>query len=288
MKLALGTVQFGLPYGIANQLGQVSESEMASILMYAKEFNIVTLDTAIGYGDSEQSLGKIGVGGWEIITKLPEVPHDCKDIDIWIYNELSESLKRLKVKQIKGLLLHRPIQLLDSIGNNIWLTVQALKQSGLVEKVGFSIYEPNELDQLCEKFQPDIVQAPFNILDQRLKTSGWLEKLHNSGVEVHVRSIFLQGLLLMAKEDRPEKFNRWNEIWEKLDSWLGSEKTSSLEASLGFVNSESMIDRIIVGVDSLKQLKEIVDYSGLQIKNIPETIMSSDQNLINPSNWNKL
>jgi len=288
MKLALGTVQFGLPYGIANQLGQVSESEMASILMYAKEFNIVTLDTAIGYGDSEQSLGKIGVGGWEIITKLPEVPHDCKDIDIWIYNELSESLKRLKVKQIKGLLLHRPIQLLDSIGNNIWLTVQALKQSGLVEKVGFSIYEPNELDQLCEKFQPDIVQAPFNILDQRLKTSGWLEKLHNSGVEVHVRSIFLQGLLLMAKEDRPEKFNRWNEIWEKLDSWLGSEKTSSLEASLGFVNSESMIDRIIVGVDSLKQLKEIVDYSGLQIKNIPETIMSSDQDLINPSNWNKL
>ena len=288
MKLALGTVQFGLPYGIANQLGQVSESEMASILMYAKEFNIVTLDTAIGYGDSEQSLGKIGVGGWEIITKLPEVPHDCKDIDIWIYNELSESLKRLKVKQIKGLLLHRPIQLLDSIGNNIWLTVQALKQSGLVEKVGFSIYEPNELDQLCEKFQPDIVQAPFNILDQRLKTSGWLEKLHNSGVEVHVRSIFLQGLLLMAKEDRPEKFNRWNEIWEKLDSWLGSEKTSSLEASLGFVNSESMIDRIVVGVDSLKQLKEIVDYSGLQIKNIPETIMSSDQNLINPSNWNKL
>jgi aryl-alcohol dehydrogenase-like predicted oxidoreductase len=288
MKLALGTVQFGLPYGVANQQGQVTEDEATKILKYAKESNIDTLDTAIGYGDSEQCLGDVGVENWEIITKLPVIPKDCEDVDEWIKNEFSESLKRLKIKRIKGLMLHQPIQLLESIGDRIWSTLQTLKQSGLVEKVGFSIYEPQELKQLWTDFQPDIVQAPFNVLDQRLKISGWLEKLHNNNVEVHVRSIFLQGLLLMKKDSRPEKFIQWNTIWKVWDSWLEEVKMSPLEASLGFVNSESMIDRNVVGVDSLKQLKEIIACSDLQIKDIPIEITTTDQNLINPSNWRKL
>jgi len=287
MKLALGTVQFGLPYGIANQQGQVTEDEVAKILKYAKASNIDTLDTAIGYGESEQCLGNVGVEEWEIITKLPEVPQGSPDVDVWINNEFTESLKRLKVKQIKGLMLHRPLQLLEDIGDKIWSTLQALKQSCLVEKVGFSIYEPEELDQLWKKFQPDIIQAPFNILDQRLKTSGWLEKLHNNSVEVHIRSVFLQGLLLMKKDDRPEKFNQWDNIWQEWESLLVAEKISPLEASLGFVNSEPMIDRIVVGIDSLKQLKEISNFSELQINHVPTKIISDDQDLINPSNWNK-
>jgi aryl-alcohol dehydrogenase-like predicted oxidoreductase len=288
MKLALGTVQFGSSYGIANRQGQVTENEVAKILEYAKGSNINTLDTAIGYGDSEQCLGRVGVNNWKIITKLPEIPQGCKDINAWINNEFYESLKRLNVNCIKGLMLHKPMQLLESIGQEIWSTLQGLKQSGLVEKVGFSIYEPKEIEQIWEDFQPDIIQAPFNILDQRLKTSGWLEKLHYNGVEVHVRSIFLQGLLLMKKEDRPEKFNLWNTIWQEWDSWLEEVKISALEASLGFVNNESMLDRSVVGVDSLKQLKEIIACPELQIKDIPTEITTTDQNLINPVNWSKL
>jgi aryl-alcohol dehydrogenase-like predicted oxidoreductase len=288
MGLALGTVQFGLPYGIANQQGKVTEDEVTKILKYAKESNIDILDTAIGYGISEKCLGNAGVEDWKIITKLPKIPKKCKDINAWINNEFSESIKRLKVKRIKGLMLHQPIQLLENIGDKIWSTLHELKQSGLVEKIGFSIYEPQELEKLYANFQPDIIQAPFSILDQRLKTSGWLEKLHNKGVEVHVRSVFLQGLLLMKKEDRPEKFNRWSQIWQEWDGWLEEKKISPLEASLGFVNSESMIDCSVVGVDSFEQLKEIISCSRVQIKDIPAEIITTDQELVNPSNWNKL
>jgi aryl-alcohol dehydrogenase-like predicted oxidoreductase len=288
MKLALGTVQFGLSYGIANLQGQVTENEVAKILEYAKGSNINTLDTAIGYGDSEQCLGSIGVNNWKIITKLPEIPQGCKDINAWINNEFSESLKRLNVNCIKGLMLHKPMQLLESIGQEIWSTLQALKQSGLVEKVGLSIYEPKGIEQLWEDFQPDIIQAPFNILDQRLKTSGWLEKLNNNGVEVHVRSIFLQGLLLMKKEDRPEKFNCWNSFWKVWDEWLDKEKLTPLEACIGFTNSEPHIDLTVVGVDNLQQLEQIITVSNKVINQPPKELMMTDENLINPSNWKKL
>jgi len=285
MKLALGTVQFGLPYGIANDNGQVTEKDAKLILDCAAESDINTLDTAVGYGDSEQCLGNIGIDDWRIITKLPIIPRDCSNVKDWILYQVAESLARLKVKQIKGLLLHRPLQLLDPVGQEIWSTLQDLIQSGIVEKIGYSIYEPKELDQLWSKYQPNIIQTPFNVFDRRIKTSGWLKKMHNNNVEVHVRSIFLQGLLLMGKEKRPAIFDHWNPIWEEWDKWLEKEKLSPLEASLGFVNSELMVDRIVVGVDSLKQLKEIIVLSEIQIECIPCTISTNDQNLINPSNW---
>jgi aryl-alcohol dehydrogenase-like predicted oxidoreductase len=286
MKLALGTVQFGLPYGIANDNVQLTEKDAKLILDCAAESGINTLDTAVGYGDSEQCLGNIGIDDWRIITKLPIIPRDCSNVKDWILYQVAESLARLKVKQIKGLLLHRPLQLLDPVGQEIWSTLQDLIQSGIVEKIGYSIYEPKELDQLWSKYQPNIIQTPFNVFDRRIKTSGWLKKMHNNNVEVHVRSIFLQGLLLMGKEKRPAIFDYWNPIWEEWDKWLEKEKLSPLEASLGFVNSESMVDRIVVGVDSLKQLKEIIVLSELQIECIPITISTNDQNLINPSTWN--
>jgi len=288
MKIALGTVQFGLPYGVANQKGQVAESEVNKILEYAKECNIDLLDTAIGYGDSEQCLGNVGVNNWKIITKLPGIPQECININAWINDEFIESLKRLNVNRIKGLMLHRPMQLLDPIGKEIWSILQELKKCKLVEQVGFSIYEPKELEQLYTLFKPDIIQAPFNILDQRLKTSGWLEKLHNEGVEVHIRSIFLQGLLLIKKEDLPEKFNRWSSLWEAWDNWLTKEKLSPLEASISFVNLEPLIDYAVVGVDSLQQLEQIINISTKASCCPPKELIVTDQNLINPSNWKKL
>jgi len=180
------------------------------------------------------------------------------------------------------------MQLLKAYGCELWDAMQTLKKNKLVKKIGYSVYTPSELDLLWDDFQPDIIQSPFNILDQRLKTSGWLKRLHNNGVEVHARSIFLQGLLLMKKEDRPEKFSQWNKIWQEWGSWLEEEKMSPLEGTLGFINSESMIDRSVVGVDSLKQLKEIIACPELQIKDIPTEITTTDQNLINPVNWSKL
>ena len=288
MKIALGTVQFGLEYGVANQKGQVFEYEAKKIIEYAKEHNIDTIDTAIGYGDSEQCLGGIGVKNWDIITKIPEIPQNCKDINSWIDDQFMESLNRLKVNNVKGLMLHRPMQLVDSIGQEIWLKMKDLKKNNLVDKIGFSIYDPEELDKLYDDFHPDIIQAPFNIFDQRLETSGWLEKLHNSGVEVHIRSVFLQGLLLISAKDRPIEFKRWAYLWKILDKWLAEEGLTPLEACIGFANANEYISHIVVGVDSKSQLKQILEASDKVLDFFPSSIITTDQSLINPSNWTDL
>ncbi len=285
MKLALGTVQFGLSYGIANQKGQVSEKEVRKILKYAKNSNIDTIDTAIGYGDSEKCLGHVGVSTWKIITKLPEIPQDCKDIKSWINSQFTRSLNRLKMTHVKGILLHRPMQLLEPFGQEIWSAMQKIKKVGLVDKIGFSIYKPEELDQLWTDFQPDIIQSPFNILDQRLEVSGWLDKLHDNGIEVHVRSVFLQGLLLMNMRDRPVKFKSWDNLWKTLDEWLTEQKLTPLEACIGFVNSDRRINSIVVGVNSQYQLKQILGALTKEVGQIPKDLIITDQNLINPSNW---
>ena len=288
MKIALGTVQFGLEYGVANQKGQVFEYEAKKIIEYAKEHNIDTIDTAIGYGDSEQCLGGIGVKNWDIITKIPEIPQNCKDINSWIDDQFMESLNRLKVNNVKGLMLHQPMQLVDSIGQEIWLKMKDLKKNNLVDKIGFSIYDPEELDKLYDDFHPDIIQAPFNIFDQRLETSGWLEKLHNSGVEVHIRSVFLQGLLLISAKDRPIEFKRWAYLWKILDKWLAEEGLTPLEACIGFANANEYISHIVVGVDSKSQLKQILEASDKVLDFFPSSIITTDQSLINPSNWTDL
>jgi aryl-alcohol dehydrogenase-like predicted oxidoreductase len=286
VKLALGTAQFGLPYGVANVNGQVSEEAARQMLEYARGAGVNTLDTAIAYGDSEQCLGNIGVDGWIVVTKLPAVPDDCHKVEEWVNEQFRQSLARLGVKRVAGLMLHRPGQLLESRGQELWSAMRSLKLEKLVEKIGFSIYEPAELDLLCGDFQPNIVQAPYNILDHRPKASGWLDKLHNEGVEVHVRSVFLQGLLLMSRTERLSKFSKWREVWDQWDQWLMESKLAPVEACLGFIASESAIDYAVVGADTLRQFKQIVGYASSANKiTAPETLSVDDAGLINPVNW---
>jgi len=288
MKLALGTVQFGLDYGVANTEGQVTKEVAKQILQYAKEFGVSAIDTAIDYGESESCLGGIGVEEWKIVTKIPQVKVDCIDIADWINAQFMESLDRLRLNNVHGLMLHQPVQLAGSYGKHIWNAMNELKDRKLVNKIGYSIYDPSELELLWDTFQPDIIQAPYNVFDHRLKESGWLERLYEEGVEIHVRSVFLQGLLLMDSIFRPSKFDQWKEVWDVWGKWLYDNEITSIEACLNFVEAEKMIDHIVIGVDSLSQLKEILNIKNKNDFVIPEELKITDQNLINPSNWNKL
>ncbi len=244
------------------------------------------LDTAIGYGDSEVCLGEVGAHSFDIVTKLPVVSEDCVDVGGWVIEQVMASCNRLKVDKVYGLLLHRPADLFGSNGKKLINALQNLKQDGLVQKVGVSIYSPRELDSICKLFRPDIVQAPFNLVDRRLYTSRWLHRLKQQGVEIHIRSIFLQGLLLMDKNAIPPKFFRWNKLWEIWHSWLVNHDESALRLCLGFPLSFSEIDRILVGVDSVAQLKQIVDSSRSSFPTDFPYLQSDDNKLINPSNWN--
>ena len=287
-RLALGTVQFGTSYGVANTLGQVSREDIALILDHAWSAGIDTLDTAIEYGESELRLGEVGVGQWQIISKLPEIPKACTDVASWVQDSVTDSIGKLGVSRLRGLLLHRSQQLLGPQGEALYKALVAIREQGKVEKIGISIYSPDELDALWPNYSFDLVQAPFNILDRRLVTSGWLTRLKQAGTEVHIRSVFLQGLLLMDVTHRPEKFNRWQPLWDEWHSWLIDHKLTPLQTCLGFVQSQPEISRIVLGVDSLQHLKEIIAASHLDSFIFPANLKCADLALINPAEWKKL
>ncbi|NEO35157.1 MAG: aldo/keto reductase [Moorea sp. SIOASIH] len=284
-RLALGTVQFGIPYGVANSRGQVSIETATEILKYAWSEGVNTLDTAIAYGDSEQRLGNIGVESWQVISKLPKIPSGTNDILNWVKQGVYASLERLKISQLYGLLLHCPQQLLNPEGDMLYIALNWLKENNLVCKIGISIYDPNELEELFSRFQFDLIQSPFNVLDRRLEKSGWLSRLKEIGIEVHVRSVFLQGLLLMNTSARPGYFNPWQQLWEQWEEWLAENNLTPLQACLGSVLSNSEIDRIVVGVDSVSHLQEICTVLKNSLSVSPEDLYSDDINLINPSIW---
>lgn len=286
MKLALGTAQFGMPYGIANQSGKVSFAMADSILECARQNGIDTIDTAMGYADSENVLGRLGVSDFRVITKLSEVPTQVTDARGWIIDQVEASLKRLRIDKLAGILLHRPQQLLGAQGHNISAAMAEIKKNGWVEKVGVSIYDPYELSRFQEACSIDLVQAPFSVIDRRLVASGWLERLKMTKVEVHVRSLFLQGLLLMAPSDRPPQFTSWNAMWRRWDNWLAKHRdVGAIAACIAFGQKHDDIDRFVVGVDSDLQLKQLVAASNRSINIELPDLFVDDERLINPSTW---
>lgn len=288
MKFALGTVQFGLDYGVANSSGRVTVQEANAILELAQACGMDTLDTAITYGDSETVLGQLGVGQLKIITKLPEVPEDCKDVVQWVHDQIQQSTERLGVKQLYSVLLHRPAQLLEKMGPALYDALHSIKAQGTARKIGVSVYDPAELEALFNNYALDLVQAPLNILDRGLVESGWASRLHDAGIEVHTRSAFLQGLLLMPASQRPAKFNRWENVWRTWDGWLESEALTPVQACLRYLTNLSKIDRVVVGVDTAAQLNQIIEAADGKLATLPEFDSLQDARLINPASWSQL
>lgn len=288
MKLALGTVQFGLDYGVANTSGRVTVQEAGAILQRAQACGLDTLDTAIAYGESETVLGQLGIERWNTVTKLPAVPDDCQDIALWVNEQIHQSINRLGVRQLHGVLIHRPAQLLEKMGPALYGALQSIKAQGKTRKVGVSVYGPAELDALFDAYALDLVQAPLNILDRGLIESGWADRLHDAGVEVHTRSAFLQGLLLMPAGRRPAKFSPWANIWRAWDGWLERQGLTPLQACLRYVTNLPQIDRVVVGVDTAAQLQQIVVAANGKLSTLPEFPDLQDTRLINPASWNQL
>lgn len=287
-RLVLGTVQFGLSYGIANQNGQVTRSVAKAMLQLATANGIDTLDTAIAYGESETCLGEVGTQGFNLITKLPAVPHGCTDITDWVQAQITASLSRLGVNAVYGLLLHCPEQLLGADGKVIFQALQGLKKNKLVQKVGVSIYSPSELEALIPRYRFDLLQAPFNLIDRRLFTSGWLQRLKQDEVEIHTRSTFLQGLLLMPRSEIPPRFAPWSVLWDKWHDWISRHNLSAVQACLAFPLSFSEIDRVVVGADSMHQLQQIITAASSDTHVDLPDLHCDAENLINPAHWSRL
>lgn len=260
MKLALGTVQFGMPYGIANEQHVPADEEIASILDLAELSAIDAIDTASSYGDSETRLGAAlrGRRCFRLVTKTPPLNDDESSLDpqTAVRASLLKSLARLRQPAIYALLVHRASDLFAPGGDNMLKGMHECAREGLVSKLGVSVYCAEDIDRVLGCFVPDVVQLPLNVFDQRLCRSGHLQKLSKLGVEIHARSIFLQGLLLMSAEEIPARFASMRAHVDAYHSRLGELGITPLEAALGFVEQCKDITYGVIGVISALQLAE--------------------------------
>ena len=254
-ELCLGTVQFGLSYGITNQTGQVNELEVRQILSLASASGISLLDTAQAYGTAEKVLGHCWPQGAprRLISKLPaRSPRESWE------QSLINTLHRLQTNKLDGFLLHRASDLLEPDGGRLLDWLNGLRQRSLVERIGVSIYEASELENLPLK-SLQVVQLPLSVYDQRLIHDGTVDRLRELGIAVHVRSILLQGLLLQSPQHWPNHlttaFRDHHTRW--LDH-LHHEGISPLAAALSFIRSHEELEAALVGVVSKKELTQIL------------------------------
>lgn len=282
MKIALGTVQFGLDYGISNTNGKVKKDEVEKILNFAINNQIDTIDTASGYGESEKVIGMFNCNNFKVITKTSPLKSGFDSVLKSFYG----SLKNLKTSCLDGLLIHNIDEINSKQFDDLYKELGKLKQLGLVKKIGFSSYTPEQVDFLLLNFDFDLIQVPFNVFDCRLIQGGQLLALKKKNIEVHARSIFLQGLLLMKTNQRPKFFNKWHELLNNWDLWLEENNLSNLEAALSFALSEDLIHKIVIGVNSESQLKQVINASRGKAIKVPKNMNTKDEILLNPSFWN--
>ncbi|HAT34142.1 MAG TPA: aryl-alcohol dehydrogenase [Rhodospirillaceae bacterium] len=260
-RIGLGTAQFGFDYGITNRNGRLSQDAISEILWEAQTRGIDLLDTAPAYGDSETVIGGMDPDGvFKIVTKVLPVSANIigtAEADE-VEREFDRSLERLGRSSVEGLLVHHGHQLLAPGGEHLLKRIMKLRETGRVRKIGASIYSAAEIDGILDMFAPDIVQIPISVADQRLITSGHLEKLKKACVEVHARSLFLQGALLSPLSGLPHFFHAEKDSFSRVQGRARETGITALEICLAFANQVAALDRLILGVASVREFAEIV------------------------------
>jgi aryl-alcohol dehydrogenase-like predicted oxidoreductase len=292
MKIGLGTAQFGFDYGISNLEGKVPGEQVKRILDAAAESGVRVIDTASLYGDSESILGRFLREGhaFNIVTKTPQYskPQLTRDDARLLERTFQESLVKLKQPSLYGLLIHNADDLLAENGILLWESMADIKSKGMVKNIGVSVYSARQIDAILEKFPIDLIQLPVNVLDQRLIRSGHLKKLKRKGIEIHARSVFLQGLLLMDPAKLHDYFGSVREHLQHYNQFIETKSLSRIKAALDFVLSLGEVDAIIVGVVNSVQLDEIIN----ECMDAPKMTLDdyglfswSDDGILDPFRW---
>ena len=284
-RLVLGTAQFGMDYGINNKRGKIPKKEAFKILQEAIDSGIDSIDTASAYGESEAILGdfiKEFTGEIKIVSKL--LP-DCGHRQV---NEaVKSSLGKLNVHTLYSCLIHSFEDYKKD--RRIWEELEKLKSDGKIKKIGFSLYFPLELESvLGDNLKIDMIQVPFSIFDQRF--SPYLSELKKRKVEIYTRSVFLQGLVFKKPDGLDNYFERIRDKIRRLNL-LSKELEVPISAlCINFVLFNEFIDRVVVGVDTLENLREIicaVNYSA-KVKSIIHRLSGlreDNEKIILPFNW---
>ncbi|MCK4664604.1 MAG: aldo/keto reductase [Bacteroidales bacterium] len=281
-KLAIGTVQFGLDYGISNDSGTVQLDEIKKILSEATLNSIEFIDTAKAYGTSEHKLGKLDMSIFKLITKLVNLEN--------INNDIEDSLCKLNINTLYAVLIHDfNTFILNQQSYNDYKSSE--HHINKVDKIGFSLNKISELEYLfANNIDFDIVQVPYNLLDQRFEV--YFEELNSRNVEIHTRSVFLQGLFFIDINKVPNNLQKLVFPLQKIHFLANSNNISVGKLALNFVALNRYISKVVIGVTSIEELE-------LNIEAMKETekvrslykhlldLKIDDENLVLPMNWNK-
>ena len=282
-RIVLGGAQLGLPYGILNGGETLSREEVARILDTAAGHGIDAIDTAIAYGQSESVIGETAQNRFKIISKLPPIPLDVSNVSQWVRTQVDASLSRLKCTSLNALLLHRSQDLTDAHGAELYAAINSLKVEKIIQRFGVSIYAPDELTGIIGTFDIDVVQAPLNVFDRRIL--GVIDQLTALNIEVHVRSVFLQGVLIAKPENRPQRFQPWSDHFARFDEWVLSSGVSAMACCLGFALQQSGVAKLVIGTTSPESLTEIMTSIPNMKLEVPADLQSSSEQLIDPRVW---
>ncbi len=273
-KIGLGTVQFGVKYGIANTEGQTPAEEVSKILILAEQNGIEIIDTASAYGTSEQTLGENNLHQFKVVSKF--LPSRIKGR---IQDQFDQSVSNLQIDKLYGYLAHRPLSILDSPSE--WKELQQLKEKGYIDKIGFSINTQDELNALLKKkIEPDIVQIPFNLFDNRFRKNAI--DLKEKGCEIHTRSTFLQGLFFMETQMLSGFFDSIKQEISYLQQTHGESLHSAL---LNYVLNQNFVDKVIIGVENQAQLLKNIERNN-EIAKLDKSL-KIENDIITPSKWPK-
>ena len=292
-KLCLGSAQFGSAYGITNGSGAVSSPEVARILSYAAENSITTVDTAQAYGNAEKVLGASTPSSdvFEFTSKLSpqsDLFFTLESIPQW-EKTFFHTLDNLKVDYLHTFFVHDISDLSKDGSNHLRSWILSLKDRGLIKNIGISIYESADLEEV-DLSMVDVVQLPYSVYDQRMLANGTLKMLRTNNIQVHARSVFLQGLLLTSPDSWPEWVPKSERDHHRaFVSAVKCSNTTLLHSSLYFAFSQPLLDYIVVGFCSLPQLEDTVSiirsFSDELLLSLDDWSLSASSILLDPRRW---
>ena len=291
-NLVLGTAQLGMPYGIGNRAGQPNPSRAMDIVREARDHGISEFDTAQHYGTSEAVLGE-ALSGLGLSNRVRIISKFDPGLDHFSSAELARatdrSLKRLGIENLFGLLVHRE-ELIDRWSSGVFQAIQPLILSGKVSHIGISVYSPVNALKALEIREIDMIQLPSNLWDRRFEKAGVFRRAQEKGKRVYIRSIYLQGLLLMDPAEVPTRLERARPFLLALDSLASRAGMTRQALALGYLGSEAPAARIVFGAETPEQVRdtcrnalqgispELRDEVKTLFAQVPETIL-------NPSQW---
>jgi len=292
-RLALGTVQFGLSYGLASGKQKVPAANIQNILDNARLAGIVALDTASAYGQSEELLGRSNsISSFRLMSKTHPIRENKITADhlCLVQSVFDQTLTRLHCKQLEALLVHDAQDLLAKGADKLWNWMESQKLAGRVRRIGVSVYDSVTARILAQRYPIEIIQIPFNVFDQRIEHDGLIEFLFDRSVAIHARSIFLQGVAFMNSDDLPRSLHGLRPFLERFNAYSKAVNISSQCLALAYVGQRSQIEHLVIGIHDVVQLHQLIrswrDISSYSVDTVQwKDFYCHDYNLLDPRFW---